>query len=130
MEIRGKFKAFNTQTISTKNGDKTKGELVIDVPDQNYPYVLAFDIWNDKTKEIATSIPVGTEINVSFDVKSREYQGKYFTSASAWRIYKVQEASGTIKQNAPPQMDTPPSMRSPIVNDGSLEDDEDTDLPF
>ena len=130
MEIKGNFKAFSTQTISTKNGGKTKGELVIDIPDPNYPYVLAFDIWNDKTQEIAASISLGTEINVSFDVKSREYQGKYFTSASAWRIEKVQEDNGTIKQNAPTQMDIPPSMRTPMVNDGTLENEEDDGLPF
>ena len=126
MEIKGKLKAFNTQTISTKNGDKIKGELVIYIPDPNYSYVLAFDIWNDKTQEIAASISVGTEVNVSFDVKSREYQGKYFTAACAWRIEKVQESSGTIKQNAPTQMDIPPSMREPLVP----EDDSADDLPF
>ena len=126
MEIKGNFKAFSTQTISTKNGDKTKGELVIDIPDPNYPYVLAFDIWNDKTQEIAASISLGTEVNVSFDVKSREYQGKYFTSASAWRIEKVQESSGTIKQTDAVNMDMPPSMREPLV----LEDEGDGDLPF
>jgi len=126
MEIKGKFKAFSTQTISTKNGDKTKGELVIDIPDPNYPYVLAFDIWNDKTQEIAASISAGTEVNVSFDVKSREYQGKYFTSASAWRIEKVQESSGTIKQTDAVNMDMPPLDRTPII----VDDKEDDDLPF
>ena len=114
MEIKGNFKAFLTESIKTKDGDKTKGTLVLDIPDDKYPTIIAFDIWKEDLINQAANLRVGQELEVLFNVKSREYNGKYFTSAGAWRI----DAGETVA-DSPPAGSTKPS-EEPI----------DDDLPF
>ncbi len=49
----------------------------------------------------------GQEVTVSFDIRGREYNGRYFNNLQGW---KVVAAEGGAADQPPPQDDEPPPM--------------------
>ncbi|AFK04200.1 hypothetical protein Emtol_3067 [Emticicia oligotrophica DSM 17448] len=84
MEIRGKLiHLLAPQTGEGKNGPWKKQDFVIET-DGQYPKKACLTIWGDKHNE--TFLTIGNEIVVSFDVESREYNGRWYTDLKAWKI--------------------------------------------
>jgi len=111
MEITGKvIKTLPLQSGEGKNGIWKKQEYVIETEGQ-YPKKICFSLWGDKIEQ--SRIAEGEQINLSFDVESREYNGRWYTEVKAWKITRTGE-------QAPP---------SDQYNDIPPEDPKD-DLPF
>tara|TARA_S200002703_G_scaffold3018_5_gene4482 strand:+ start:8963 stop:9481 length:519 start_codon:yes stop_codon:yes gene_type:complete len=70
-----------TQTVSDKF---KKREIVIDTPGE-YPQKVAFEFTQDKC-ELLDKYKIGEEITVYFNIRGREWNGKYFTNLNGWRI--------------------------------------------
>lgn len=116
MEIQGKVvKILDAQKfVSQKNGNEyVKNTFVLQTNGQ-YPKKIAFSVMGeDKFKQM--NIVVGGNYNVSFDVESREWQGKWFTECQAWRTQRVdgtqeqtqQAATQTQQQPAPAPAQNP-----------------------
>ncbi len=86
MQINGKLTALlPVQTGQGKNGEWKKQEFIIETSGQ-YPKKACVTAWG-KTVDYVPSI--GTEVNVSFDIESREYNGKYYTEVKAFKIETV-----------------------------------------
>lgn len=101
------------KTFPKKDGTEGKNQtIVIESVGSQYPTILALEL-NDK---FADKIKVGEEGTFSFNVSSREYQGKYYTSANLWKWDKV-GATPTSK----------PSNTPPVSN---LQEEDPSDLPF
>lgn len=93
-EIEGKLlRKFDTEN---KSQSFQAREFVIEVPDGNYPQYVKFQLTQDRCAAIDAH-KEGETIKVHFDLRGREWQGKYFTNLNAWRIEK---ATGTTA--APP----------------------------
>ena len=45
----------------------------------------------EKVENFVKFNKVGQHVDVDFNVSANEWQGKYFTSLSAWKIFKSQE---------------------------------------
>jgi len=60
----------------------------IETKNENYPEYVPFQLMNDRC-ELIDNIEEGTEVEVSFDIKGREWQGKYFGSLAAWKCIPV-----------------------------------------
>lgn len=87
MEIKGKvIQIMPLQTGEGKNGTWKKQEFVIET-DAQYPKKVCFSAWGDKVD--TSLLQINKQINVSFDVESREYNGKWYTDLKAWRIDAV-----------------------------------------
>ena len=69
----------------------TSRDFVILVPGQ-FPQHIKFQLLNDKCV-LADNIPEGSSVKVHFDIRGREWQGKYFTNLSAWQIDVLQKAA-------------------------------------
>lgn len=98
MEITGKIiQVLPEQGGVSKAGNEwKKQEYVLETHDQ-FPKKVCFQIFGaDKIGQAA--IQPGEEITVSFDIDSREYQGRWFTSINAW---KVDRPSASSMQAAP-----------------------------
>jgi hypothetical protein len=67
-----------------KNGQWKKQEFLIETTEQ-YPKKVLFSLWGDKSNLIS-SYAIGSDLKVSFNPESREYNGRYFTELRAWRI--------------------------------------------
>lgn len=86
MQIEGKLiNHLPTQTGEGKNGQWEKGGFVIETPDPKYPKKIAFTTWGETVGTVG-NIAIGSNVKVSFDVESREYNGKYFTDAKAFKV--------------------------------------------
>lgn len=86
-EAEGKLiKIYDTEN---KSGKFSVREFVIEVPDGNYPQYVKFQAVQDRCN-ILDNFREGEKIKVSFDLRGREWQGKYFTSLNAWRIERAE----------------------------------------
>lgn len=64
--------------------EKAKQSFTIKTEEQ-YPKEIAFECWA-KTCEFLAKAKVGDEVTVSYDISSREYNNKWYTSAKAFKI--------------------------------------------
>lgn len=114
MELVGKVKLIRDE--QTFASGFTKREFVV-TTEEKYPQDIQFELLKENGNLI-TSYRPGDRIKVFFDIRGREYQGKYYNSLVSWKI----EGQGgeNSQQSAPPM---PPPM-PPTAAD--MEDD----LPF
>ena len=103
MEIQGKVIAV----LEAKSGiSKSTGnawmsqEYVIETHEQ-YPKKLCFRVFGEE-KIRQFSIQAGEELTVFFDINSREYQGKWYTDVTAWRVDRF-DPNNPAQQNPIPQ---------------------------
>lgn len=123
MELAGRVIAvLEPKGGTSRNGNEWKvQEYVIETHDQ-YPRRMCFDVFgDDKIKQF--NIQVGEELNVSFDIDAREWQGRWFNSIRAWKVERV----GATSQMPPVEAPFPPVNAAPA--DFSMTDEKD-DLPF
>ncbi len=73
--------------FSTPSGF-TKREVVVTSEDDRYPQDVIFEFIMDRVS-LLDDIQEADRVTVTFDLRSREYNGRYFLSASAWRIQKL-----------------------------------------
>lgn len=72
---------------------KEKQTFVIKTEDQ-YPKDVAFEAW-DKAVGFSSKLKQGDTVEVSYDVQSREYNGRWFTTAKAFKIVTVSSGAGS-----------------------------------
>ena len=68
-------------------------EFVITTNEQ-YPQDVKLECIKDKTN-LLDGLAEGDEVEVSFNIRGNEYNGKYYVNLQAW---KLQEDSGMIKR--------------------------------
>lgn len=116
MELIGRIKLIRDE--QTFPSGFTKREFVITTEEQ-YPNDISFELLKEKGSMI-TSFKEGDRLKIQFDIRGREWQGKYFNSLVAWKIEAAGvETSGSASMPPPPPP-VPESMSSPM----------DDDLPF
>lgn len=103
------------QTGSGKNGQWKKQDIIVETEGQ-YPKKVCISIWGDKIKE--NQLQVGSQLNISFDVESREFNGRWYTDVKAWKI----EAAGAAKT------DISGNDAQEYFDNGQMENKD--DLPF
>lgn len=89
MEITGKIIAvLPEQGGTSKTGNEwKKQEYVLETFDQ-YPKKVCFQLFGaDKIEQAA--IKLGEDLNVFFDIDSREYQGRWYTNINAWKVDRI-----------------------------------------
>lgn len=117
-----------------RNGNQwKKQEYILEIPGQ-YPKKVCFNVWGDKVDSF--NIRQDEELTVSFDVESREYNGRWYTEVKAWKVARGGDAQsqqpyqGSASYDAPaypPATHTPaaPEDGSSVEGPGMTED-----LPF
>ena len=98
-------------------GDKgfTKREFVVTDKDDKYPQDIKFEAIKERCDQL-NSISVGEEVEVSFNLRGNEYNGKHYVNLQAWRV----KSEGSIQpqgQPAPTGHDAPP-MNQAVLTDG------------
>ena len=135
MELEGRIaRKLNVQTGTSARGAWAKQEFILEYQEGNFPSQVCMNVWgDDKVKEL-DKYQVGDKVKVSFNLSSREYNGRWYTDVRAWRIepanaapaqgYDPAQSAGSY--SAP--IATPASAPMPSADDMSspVEDD----LPF
>lgn len=107
MDFTGKLsEILPEQSGAGKNGTWKKISFVLETQDQ-YPKKACFDAWSDKADQIK-AIAIGSMLTVSFDIESREFNGKWYTNLKAWKIEMQKSAQGFTNNAAlPSEQDIP-----------------------
>jgi len=84
MKITAKLtEVLPLQTGISKNGQWRKQDIIVETEGQ-YPKKICFSIWGDNIKE--SQLIIGTILDISFELESREFNGKWYTDVKAWKI--------------------------------------------
>ena len=135
MELEGRIaRKLNVQTGTSARGAWAKQEFVLEYQEGSFPSQVCMNVWGDEKVKELDKYQVGDKVKVSFNLSSREYNGRWYTDVRAWRIepanaapaqgYDYAQSAGAY--SAP--MGAPVSAPMPSVDDMSspVEDD----LPF
>jgi hypothetical protein len=81
--IKGAIKLINPiKVISDKFSVR---EFVVTTPDAKYPQDILFQTVNDRM-DVLESLGVGQQVEVSYNVRGREFNGRYYNTLDAWKI--------------------------------------------
>ncbi len=117
MELKGKvIQILQVQTGMGKKGQWKKQEFIVETQSQ-YPKKVCLSAWGDKIDQF--NLSVGDAVNVSVELESREYNGRWYTEARAWKLEKESGSSGSFST-------APLPTEEPFIESGSNVDD----LPF
>ncbi len=104
-EVDGKLhKIFETEQKTDKFRAR---EFVLEVVDGQYPQMVKFQLTQDKC-ELLDAHSEGDELKVHFDLRGREWNGKYFTNLQAWRVESGSEAHSAPPAEAASENSPPP----------------------
>lgn len=134
MTIEGKI----IQVLPLQGGvSKTSGKewslqaYVLETKEQ-YPKKVHFEVFGDDRIK-SNPCDVDDIVSVDFDIESREFNGRWYTSIRAWRIVK-QDATQAAPQEAEQVSNEQESGNDLLANETSADDlfadQNGTDLPF
>lgn len=84
MEVTGKIIVALPEVSGTsKAGNAWKKREYVLETQETYPKKIFFDFFGDRADQFP--LQVGQEIKLSFDIESREYNGRWFTSIRGWK---------------------------------------------
>lgn len=132
LELEGRIvRKLGVQTGTSARGAWSKQEFIFEYQEGNYPTQICMNVWGeDKVREL-DKYQVNDRVKVSFNLSSREFNGRWYTDVRAWRI----EPAGAV--HAPNQYDytqsagnysAPTGVPMPSADDMSAPADD--DLPF
>ena len=86
VEIKGKIiEILPEKSGQSANGEWRKQEYILET-DTSYPKKICFMAWGDKIGEF--NLQKGENVEVSVDLESREYNGRWYTDVKAWKVSK------------------------------------------
>jgi hypothetical protein len=117
MEIKGKIVTILPLASGTSaKGVWKKQEYILQTTEQ-YPKKICFVVWGEKIDEYA--LKAGDAVEVSIDIESREFNGRWYTDVKAWKVVKESKGAPAPDDSLPPLPPEPP-----------MGDDMADDLPF
>lgn len=98
MEITGKIiEAFPEFKGTSKAGNEWKKREYVLETQETYPKKVFFDFFGDRADKFILS--VGQTVKLSFDIESREYNGRWYTSIRGWNAEVLDNASAAPAGN-------------------------------
>ena len=124
MEIIGKCIAIldAEKFVSKKNGNEYVRHSFVIETQGSYPKKICFSVMGDD-KWGKFAIVVGNSYSVSFDIESREWNGRWFTECGAWKVVSVEEQKPQAQANVQAQKPIEPEPIQPTNSSQS-------DMPF
>ncbi len=87
------------QTGQGKNGPWKKQDIIVET-EGKFPKKVCMAIWGDKVD--VRHLQIGKQLNISFDVESREFNGKWYTDV---KVFKIEAAGSSTMDNVPEYQD-------------------------
>ena len=121
LEIEGKIKTKLTpRSGSSARGGWTSQDFVVEYQDGNYPADACITAFGDEKVRDLERFQVGDAVKVSFNVRAREFNGRWYNDLRMWRISapgaapaagaSAHAASGYAPAAGPAPMAPPPSF--------------------
>ncbi|MDR1021953.1 MAG: DUF3127 domain-containing protein [Prevotellaceae bacterium] len=91
MELKAKLiQMLPLQTGEGRNGMWKKQDIIVET-EGTYPKKVCISIWGDRVNP--SVLVMDSMLNISFDLESREFNGRWYTDSRAW---KIEPADGSI----------------------------------
>ena len=114
LSVKGKLsRKLSVESGTSKAGKEWKKQSFLVDTGAQYNPEICFQLFGEDKIEMLNHHNEGDQVEVSFNLSSREYNGRYFHNIDAWRIESL-SIKGDIDE--PPVFDAPAS--------------EEDDLPF
>lgn len=82
------------QRFNGKNGEVVKNAFVVEWQDNGYTQKLCLEVMGeDKFEKMKKAVVVGNEVLVKYEATSREYNGKYYTTAACWYCANIGDSN-------------------------------------
>lgn len=122
MEVTGKIIVALPEVSGTsKAGNAWKKREYVLETQETYPRKVFFNFFGDRVDQYPLNI--GDLVTVSFDIESREFNGRWYTDIRAWKAEKAGAAPAAAPADVPGDFPPPPA-------DLSAGGDPNDDLPF
>lgn len=115
-ELSGKIKLI--QDEQTFDSGFRKREIVVTVEDGKYPQEISLEFVQDNVALLEAFAP-GQDVTIAFNLRGREYNGRYFNNLTGWRI--------TAQNGATPSKPEPSFVAPKTATNDNPFDDE---IPF
>ena len=127
LEIEGRIsQKFPKQNGQSARGAWIKQDFILEYQDGSFPAQVCFTSFGtDKVAEL-DRFQVGDEVKVSFNLRAREYNGRWYNDVRVWRLSPAGQAVSQPQPYSAPQA---PQAPAPSIDDMPAEDDS-NDLPF
>ena len=136
LEIEGTLaQKLPVQSGSSARGPWTKQEFILEFPDGNFTAKACFTAWGQEKVQDLGKYQVGDKVKVSFNLKSREYNGRWYNDLQIWKIAPAGAQPAAPAQPAPqarPAAQAPayPQAPAPTLEDMPADSEGAEDLPF
>lgn len=115
---------------SRRDGQPMKKYAFVATTQEQYPKTICFTCFG-QDKWAQMNIIIGKAYNIHFDLSSREYNGRWYTEATAWKTTSLEENANNNTQAPQPQqpqaVQTPQAPQAPQAPQPQNAND---DLPF
>jgi hypothetical protein len=130
LELEGTLRhKLASQQGTSARGAWAKQEFILEFPDGNFTAQACFTAWGqDKVAEL-DKYQLGDRVKVSFNIKSREYNGRWYNDLQIWRIAPAGQPTAAPAAAAPVAAPAFESAPAPTLADMPADTPED-DLPF
>ena len=119
------LKALPVQTGQGAKGEWKKRNIIVKYQSGNFEKQIALVLWGDLVDK-SDSYVGGQKLIVDLEVESREYNGKWYTDAKAWKIEALDAPSAPFSIGGKPDAHMPTGH----VPNASFNPNEDDGLPF
>ena len=87
LELEGTLRQkLGVQSGTSARGQWAKQEFILEFPDGNFTAQACFTAWGQEKVAELDKYQVGDRIRVSFNLKSREYNGRWYNDLQIWRL--------------------------------------------
>jgi len=120
LSVKGTIKQkLDVEQGTSKAGKEWKSQSFVVNTGAQYNPDICFKLFGEEKIQMLDNVNDGDEVEVAFNLSSREWNGRWFTSADAWKIDKVSASSSSSE--------TVDDSDVPVFENKQTEED---DLPF
>ena len=136
LEIEGTLaQKLPVQSGNSARGPWAKQEFILEFPDGNFTAKACFTAWGQEKVQDLGKYQVGDKVKVSFNLKSREYNGRWYNDLQIWKIAPAGAQPAAPAQPAPqarPVAQAPayPQAPAPTLEDMPADSEGAEDFPF
>ena len=136
LEIEGTLaQKLPVQSGNSARGPWAKQEFILEFPDGNFTAKACFTAWGQEKVQDLGKYQVGDKVKVSFNLKSREYNGRWYNDLQIWKIAPAGAQPAAPAQPAPqarPVAQAPAYQQAPAptLEDMPADTEGAEDLPF
>ena len=136
LEIEGTLaQKLPVQSGSSARGPWAKQEFILEFPDGNFTAKACFTAWGQEKVQDLGKYQVGDKVKVSFNLKSREYNGRWYNDLQIWKIAPAGAQPAAPAQPAPQarsfaQAPAYQQAPAPTLEDMPADSEGAEDLPF